>query len=183
MPDGLEAPKPVPSGPSLTGFYVALGAAAALVGLGAWLWTPARIWYWEREVRRGSPWNILVSGSMGVWTYSGPPVDAARKLVGIGPRAGPAVSRLILSPESRHPVLQAVGDSRAQWVLPVLANACRKEADPRSRIEMVVAAQELSGVNFGAWSMLADADLEKPYRSFLDWWDREGRARYEQGGR
>jgi len=183
MPDDLQEPEPPPAGRSLVGFYVALGVFAALVGLGAWLWTPARIWYWEREVRRGSPWNILVSGSMGVWRYSGPPVDAARKLVAIGPRAGPAVSRLVLPSESRPLVLQAVGDSRARWVLPIIANACRNEADPRSRIEMVVLAQKLSGADFGAWSMLADADLEKPYRSFLDWWDREGRAKYEQGGR
>ena len=36
---------------SLLGFYIAMGVLAAMVVLGVWLWTPLRIWYWERELR------------------------------------------------------------------------------------------------------------------------------------
>jgi len=50
MPEaGEPAAREIP-GRSLTGFYIAVGVAAALVLLGAWMWKPMRAWYRERQV-------------------------------------------------------------------------------------------------------------------------------------
>jgi len=52
VPDGLEAPKPVPSGPSLTGFYVAICILLALALLGTWIWTLIPKWPFDAEEAR-----------------------------------------------------------------------------------------------------------------------------------
>jgi hypothetical protein len=156
---------------------------AALIGLGTWLWTPLRVWYWEREIRRTSQWGVLCGGSMGYVWYTGETVDAGKRLVSIGPRAAPAVSRLIREPAIRGPVLQCIGDARAEWAMPILANACQSEEGAGAKILIVMTAQTVSGMNFGAWLGQGDPERGETLRRFLDWWEREGQAKYGEGGK
>ena len=171
------AEQPAKHGRSLTGFYIAMSVVAALVGLGVWLWTPLRIRYWEREVHRGSLW-VGISGSMGSFTYSGFAVDAAEKLVKVGPRAAPAMSRLLANSDTRGIVLQAISRTQPPWALPVLAEVCRREPDVWGRGQMVIVAQIIGHVNFGAWNLMVEADAQKASRNFLEWWDEYGHEAY-----
>ncbi len=181
MPDVAEQPVATKQGKSLLGFYIGLGVVAAFLGLGTLLWTPISIRYWEGEVKRGSS-QVAISGSMGSFTYSGFAADAAEKLAKAGPRAAPAASRLLANSATRGVVLQAISRVRPPWALPVLAEACRREPDMGVRGQMVIVAQTVGHVDFGAWNLMVDAEAQKASRNFLRWWDECGREAYGGNG-
>jgi hypothetical protein len=174
--------EPIQHGKDLFGFYVGLGIVAVLIGLCAWLWTPLRIRYWEREVHRGSG-RVGLAMSFGEVDYSGFAVNAAETLVAAGPRAEPAVSRLLACPDTQGIILQALRESKARWALPLLADTCQREPEISSRLRIVIAFQKITGKNFGGWQLMGDAEAEKSCRRFLDWWEGEGKTEYRGSDR
>ena len=175
MPEPAE--QSATHGRSLTGFYIGLGVVAVLVGLGAWLWIPAKMWYWEREVRENStPSSELPAADAFLALDRGR--LAADRLVAIGPRASPAVARMIAhSPNSLKSIAQALGKHKARWAIPMLAEACRKETRTSCINAIVAAAEEITGESLQA-SVWTGSKEEASAKAFLKWWEREGESKY-----
>jgi hypothetical protein len=165
MPEDAGEPTPGKSGRSLTGFYIALGVVAALVGLGAWLWTPARIWHYERQFRAAKTNSDLHA--------------AAEKLGDVGPRALPAFKRLLQSEDyaNRASVLHSgLGRPGHTWALPLIVETARDSDDTIAQ-DAIWAAEDVLGKRwvFGAQHL---EYVPEARRSLLAWWEREGRAKY-----
>jgi len=54
VPEAADQPPTARSGRSLAGFYLAVGVAAALLGLGAWLYRPMRLLYAIHRIESGA---------------------------------------------------------------------------------------------------------------------------------
>jgi hypothetical protein len=165
MPESTEPPVPDQRGRSLTGFYIALGVVAALVGLGAWLWTPARIWYYERQFRAAKTSADLRA--------------AAEKLGDVGPQALPAFKRLLQSEDSANWTFvlhSGLGHPGRTWALPLIVQTARDSDDEIGR-DAIWAAENVLGKRwaFGARDL---EDVPEARRRLLAWWEREGRAKY-----
>jgi len=186
MPDDVEtAGAPEEKGRSLAGFYIAVGIVAALVLLGAWLWTPVSIWYWERETRKAC-YEEAATISTSSFSKS---LQAANRLVRIGPPAYSALGRLLADRAMplRIRVLGATVDSRADWALPLVVKA---SGDPDGSIaeQALVTACYLAERDFitgQEGTLLSHIDKKRPdivatgRQKLLTWWESEGRARYE----
>jgi hypothetical protein len=186
--------QPAKHGRSLTGFYIALGVVAVLVGLGAWLWTPLRVLYWEREVRRTAPIpsENLVPGPRGFDPrFVGPRVQAARRLADIGPAAYASFNRLLNGSDDllAIQVLSALGEPRDSWALPLIVHAASGK-DAEKTPWAIGVAQNITDRKFYPARPdtgqprpppLTEEDVAQGQRNLLDWWEREGKAMYGEG--
>jgi len=174
MPEDAGEPTPGKSGRSLTGFYIALGVVAALVGLGAWLWTPARIWYWERQVKKAPPTEVH-----GVQACNHDREIAACKLADLGPVAYPAFQRLLQSNDMdvRVNALIGVCNPRSTWALPLVAGSAQDQSNLPIIWTVVRTAEEITGQTFRTGGR-SQEELFEARRRLLAWWEREGRAKY-----
>jgi len=179
MPDVAEQPRK--HGRSMVGFYIAAGVVAVLVSLGPWLWAPAKIWYYERQVRVMSHPEM----SFGELANEGSTIReqrtvAADELVAIGPMASDAVARLLAySPGSLVSVAEAVGRQKAKWAVPILVEACRKETRIYCGTMIIGAVSEATGRRFPLpVTTNALRVEERRVEMFLAWWEGEGMAEY-----
>ncbi len=184
----MTAPAPSPASPQdgadvvknrgMVGFYFA--------------WTPLRIWYWEREVRRRG-WSSVTTegpGPDGTWVRKTPRINAARELLRLGPAAEPAVRRLLEVDDDgdRLPedVLHAFSRREDKWALPLLIEIA---GDKNSYVYYgaIYAAERVTRRKFfppvrhinelSGWGA-ARRWREQARKNLLDWWEKEGRAEY-----
>jgi hypothetical protein len=190
LPESPEAAGQPARGRSLVGFYIAIGVVAALVLLGAWLQAPLRIWYWEGAVRRACAASERLSPYDSRGTL--PIRQAARGLAMVGPQARPALDRVLRDPELSNSewILWGIQDADAAWALPLVVREAEAQEyyDDIAATALVVAGslarQEF--VNSKAVYDLMHTDSGKnlykvigPGRArLLDWWEREGKAKY-----
>ena len=190
MPEAKQPEAPRKE-PSLTGFYIVTAIVAALVGLGVWLWTPLKIAYWERQAREYRGELVRVGGpGTSLYAYKAPSdlkaIDAFDKLARVGPRAAPAFRRLL-----RHPVSQVRGfalvaliSPKASWALPLIVEASADQ-DPEVAGFAVFVAEQIAGQTFSKrdrYQPVFPMDVSEGRKNLLDWWEREGRAKYEATG-
>jgi hypothetical protein len=170
----IDAP-PARPGRSLTGFYIAIGVVAALVGLGAWLWTPAQVWYWERQVSK-DPYHTEANG---LRVCRNDREMAACKLADLGPIAGPAFRRLLQSNDMdvRVNALIGVCNPRSTWALPLVADCARDESNLPIIWTVVRTAEEITGQTFRTGGR-SQSELLEARRKLMAWWEREGQAKY-----
>jgi hypothetical protein len=166
------------------GFFIGLGVVAMVVVAWVWVVTPAEIRYWENRCREeGYRATSRETGGVGEDRAC---VAAAENLVNLGPRTAPAVLRLLRDMQTRCPTLEALVKARAKWALPVLAEVCSEMPDGSGgRFFLTNAAQDISGVDFGCGGFLsheARNEVGTPER-FLQWWEREGKAKYGGDGK
>jgi hypothetical protein len=147
-------------------FYVGTGVVLALF-LGGWFaWTPLRIAYYERSARTG---------------HTGEPPDdltttkglhAIYRLVEIGPRAEPALRRLLRSEsrDLRYEVASALRIREAQWTIPLLVLAAQDRDRDIAQTAM-----------WGVEPVLHDGLRFRSTEELLSWWHREGKAKYGSG--
>lgn len=167
---------PEPSGPeppvgdrSLAGFYLALGLVAGLAVFAAWVWNPLRAAHWERQVRsayeRG---NVKAAG------------DALDKLEALGPAAKAAAGRLLAPNRAwyRGQVIQALDRKENRWLLPALVRLAREDGDRAVVFLAVRSAESISGRIF--FLAAPETTTESGRARLLDWWDREGRDKYDR---
>jgi hypothetical protein len=166
MPNDAETASPSEEkGRSLAGFYITVGVIAALVLLGTWLWTPAKITYWEWQARRGGDGPITPGRQ-----------HALGALLQMGPPAQPALGRLLRSPHSnlRREIVDILYAGVNQRDLPLIVIAAQCN-DPRVARHATDAAWKVLYVEIEQGRV---GNFAGP-RELLDWWEREGRARYE----
>jgi hypothetical protein len=183
MPE--PADQPTEQGRSLAGFYIALGVVAGLVLLGVWLSTPLRVWYWERQIQKPLP-PCPASNAPGydaIHALYDEQSEAAVRLVEIGPRSAPAVTRLLRRGHAeRWITLWALQRVSAKWALPILVEECRERNDPALTLLLVDTAERITG----EFIQPPEGYLrvkELPPQLFLAWWEREGQAKYGGGGK
>jgi len=195
------ADQPAKQGRSLTGFYIALGVAAVLVGLGAWLWTPLRVLYWERELRRNAP--IVSESESGYSLYRVPgssgytplsvhtQLRAARRLADIGPAAYASFNRLLNGSDGPLALqaLVVLDEPKDSWALPLVIHAASGK-DAEKTLLATTVAQKLTNRRF--YPVLPDTEpprrpteeeVAQAQRNLLDWWEREGKVKYGEGGK
>jgi hypothetical protein len=185
MPEPTD--QPAEHGRSLAGFYITLGVVAALVGLGAWLWTPLRVSYLQYRMLKENPENEV---SMLAATahlnrrdeyYSGDEsYGALATLARVGPAAYPAFARLFHSRNTslKSGALVVLQHYRAIWAMPLIVDVAL-EQDKDIAWEAVDTVQNLvvgldSGLRHGA-------SFEEARRGVRSWWEREGQAKYGEG--
>ncbi len=195
----------------LVGFYVGMGAVLALVVTFYFAWTPLRALYWEREVRKVFPpppkRAVCRWGGRGfvattnfpneeilILTYEQAAERPVGELVSLGPAAEPALRRLLALSRARKSVLVLLGKRGARWALPlVVEHLAAPDEDPGAGAAAVYAAERFSGEAFfprrpatGKKTfvpvMPEPDNVARARRAVLDWWEREGRARYGRGG-
>ena len=187
MPETADQPQP---GKSLTGFYIAVGAVACLVGLGVWLWRPLTFAHLERKIA-STPYGGRsgdVSGSVALGT---PRIALARRLAQAGPATYPNFRRLLTSPDQglRAEVLSAFHNPEYTWLLPLMVEAAR-DGDSFTVLEAYAAARStVGGPNPMrpeqplADSLTLEQRAEELRKAMLAWWEREGRAKYGEGAK
>jgi hypothetical protein len=176
----------------LLAFYVGTGVVV-LVLVGFWFaWTPLKVWYWERQVRR-APGASYTAGPDG-WKIALdlPRTQAARALADLGPSSEMAFRRLLNSRNSKLNgyVLKALNRPEDSWALPMLVDIAKHE-DLELAEDAIYAAQRIAGESFfppqkgtGDISDIPLGGIRKPKGveparvRLLAWWNREGRARY-----
>jgi len=173
---------------SLRRFYAALGVVVLLVLLGAWLQAPLRVWYWENAVRRA----CAASEKPNPEDPRGfPPIRrSARVLAAIGPRAGPALDRLLQDHELSNSewILWGIGDADAVWALPMVVRETRNGYYDIAATALMVAGT-LARREFIGEKDFYDAkntdDGKNLYKivgpgqeRLREWWEREGLAKY-----
>jgi hypothetical protein len=162
------------------GFYIAVGVVAALVGLGAWLWTPAKIRYLTWRVYH--PGGERGTGEQG-WNRT----LAVDRLIELGPRSTGAFDRILRSPDPEvvGTALAELEGLRPKWIMPLLARICREESGTDTAGTAAWLAERISGQNF-SYSSPMDRFFSNPpvarEQQFLEWWEREGRDQYAGGG-
>jgi hypothetical protein len=178
----------------MLGFYVAMGALLALAVGFCFAWTPLRIWYWQGEVRRRGPCGTttLTRTPSGVHISRTPRGDAARELVRIGPRASPALKRLLQEggdDRLRYDVLSGIKGEDAPWVVPLLIDVLKGSEYAETRLTVQI-MELFAGRQFiprpaysRILSLIGDSwneneRVEEGRKSALDWWEREGKAKY-----
>ena len=184
MPEASDPP--AKHGRSLTGFYLAAGLTALLLGLGAWASTPLRIWYWERAVRDAC------------WTSKRPrglfreTEKRATRLARVGPASLPAFERLLRDEDigNRHEILLGLRDADATWAMPLVVEVARKGDRDLPGWAILVAC------SLAKRAFADEKDLEvclhqvpnnlhvfvpEGRAKLFDWWEREGKARYGGG--
>jgi len=188
-PPRAGPPDDRPRSRRMLGFYIAMGAALALFVGGWFAWTPLRIGYWEGKVRRTDPSPYVKTGPHGS-CFVQPCDRAARALAELGPAALPAVSRLLRDENSQTQaaVVRALGDTKSTWALPLLIELMEKPtAEYGVILACVYAVSNLTGYRVpthysGTSQSFTDNDnAQHCRRSLLDWWGREGRAKYGRG--
>lgn len=165
---------------SLLVFYIGLGVIAALIGLFSILWTPLRVWHWERQAR--------VAKDEAPLPYLGvdqAKVAAAMKLATIGEPAQAAFRRLLASEDSsvRYNAVEALSTGDPHWALSLLVDAAKQEADGRVQANIVSTARYLSGHRPSNSSCSASGEWKQGIPDLLAWWEREGKAKYDRGGK
>jgi len=170
MPEVTEQASPPRPRRGMLGFYVAGFVFLGLVGLCAWLWTPIRILYWETKVTRAGAEGDGYSASA-----------AAVELVRIGPAARPAIRRLLRSatPGLRWDMLTGIRDANQKWVVAEVVDSCRDEQDGKILGFAASVMRHLVGITLSARS----EETAALRRQILDWWEREGKAKYGEGGK
>lgn len=161
---------PVKRDRSLTGFYIAVGVVAALFLLGVWLRTPARIAYWEWQARRGGDEPMTQARREAVFNL----------LWEIGQPAHPALNRLLHSPHQRFRC------EVAEFLYFQSQNA-RKDSPPSEGLywPLVLALENLQhdDPEVARWAFLSAQEILvrnfADSRALMQWWEREGRAKYE----
>lgn len=196
MSQEAEEPSTRKKGRSLVGFYIGL-AIAVLLALGVWsAWTPVRVWYWERAFHSADLEGWM--DARGGWApdrsgffpedlrFSSGKVEAAEKLAAIGPAARPAVRRLLASGDRhvRANALCGVGKARAVWAIPEVVELCRHE---RGLLLIQRAFDTISSLTdykmTGGGIDIPEGEYFQAERQrLLNWWEREGRAKYGRAG-
>jgi len=151
MPEAGDQPAPSQQGRSLTGFYVAVGVVAALVGLGVLLYKPMAARYWVWKMAAYGPGAFAPY----TWKYLGPELrisEPMEKLKTIGRPAIPLLVEALGDPDEtrsamardtlRHMTdapaarLRRGKDGRMEWARDKIVSDCRAwwEAN-RDRLE------------------------------------------------
>jgi hypothetical protein len=168
------AEQPPQHGRSLVGFYVALGFIAVLVGMGVWLWTPITVLRLERQVHHPEAYLQFAN-------HINPRAIPVMKLVKMGPVARAALRRLLNdpSPEVRMAALvdMKFGDGPT-WYFHLVIEAASRGDDEMAQYAIEVAS-ERAGRGFRDWT----GDWRVERQNLLDWWEREGKAKYGGGGK
>jgi hypothetical protein len=170
MPQAADGP--AKHGRSLVGFYVALGAVAAVVGLGAVMWKPLMMRYYE--------WRITRPGASA--TYDD--LEAARGLARMGPAAAGTTRRILHGPvDNSHAALWGIRVEKATWALPLLVELALKNND--RNVDEVEFARNIDEVMFDIDCLthedfrgLEDTSVVVVQKRLSDWWEREGKAKY-----
>ena len=175
MPEAGDQPAPSQQGRSLTGFYVAVGVVAALVGLGTWLCKPAQVWYWERQVSK----DPYYTEANGLRVCNHDREVAAEELANLGPVAYPAFQRLLQSNDMdvRVNALIGVCNPRSTWALPLVAGSAQDQSNLPIIWTVVRTAEEITGQTFRTGGR-SQSELLEARRKLMAWWEREGRAKY-----
>jgi hypothetical protein len=122
----------------MAGFYVATGMVCLLLIGFYFAWTPLRVFYWEREVRKAPK---VPSPGYAADTR----VPATEKLAAVGPHALPAFKRLL---SGGHAVaLAGLRQPNDRWALPLIAQAVRS-SDSVMVVQAAYAAERMSGRTF-----------------------------------
>ena len=163
--DQLTPPKPTQS---LTGFYVGLGVVAALFLLGVWLRTPAKIVYWEWQARRGGDEPMTQVRREAVfnllWEVRQPAQPTLNRLLHSPHRGFRREVALFLYWQSQEAAKDRLPEEQ-YWPL-VLFIENLQNNDPEVAHWALASAKELLCRDF------TDS------RALLDWWEREGKAKY-----
>lgn len=177
---------PAPSGPverskRMLGFYVSTGVALALFVGGWFAWTPLRVAYYARQVRKAAR-NCKRS------RQARRRLPAAVALINMGPGASGTVEDLLSSYVGSEASLTVAGIDGPEdvWCLPLIIK--RLEHMPRGRYcqQEIVAVNAITGRYFHATQTISMDDPDWPayFESMrsncLDWWETEGQARYGQ---
>ena len=190
---------PAPSGPAkrsrrMLGFYVAMGVALALAVSFYFAWTPLRVRYWEREVRREAPGysrRPQVSQDGRVVFVNMVLGDPAGKLAALGPGSAPAFERLLRAeaPGVRLAAVEGLHRARAEWCVPLLVGAV---GDADSEVS-VTATRAVADIMKNGLHKSSQLDLTRAVNLYLslrqkeparlrqevlDWWESEGQAKY-----
>ncbi len=178
----------------MLGFYIGLGAVALLLVGFYFSWTPLRVWYWEREVRRSpSGNNFRVEWPDWPITSMGPRGEAARRLVDIGPVARFAVRRLLAEKdfELRLDVVVAFRKEEHAWGVPLLVEAGSDERIENLMIAeyAIMATGHICGQQFfpvtrnimDEGSEFQIARVQEGRKALRVWWEKEGKAKYGRG--
>ena len=203
LPQRGDSPEPVgKKRKGMLGFYVLTGVALALFGSFYFAWTPLKVRYWERELTRFFESTAGGRSGYAITQNSGVPTTvscgtrntrALSKLLEIGPPARSALERTCASfPSQRSLIIGYLGCPQGMWTFPlVIEAAC--EQDSLVAVSAVDAAERLSGQSFfpkgprmvrskpgpGAMSReIGDSELAAARKNLLDWWEREGKAKY-----
>jgi hypothetical protein len=76
-------------------------------------------------------------------------------------------------------VIQDIGRKENRWLLPALARLAREDRDTAVVHLAVSAAEPMSGRIFFPLTPTAGRPaIEEARERFIDWWERDGRARY-----
>jgi hypothetical protein len=180
------SPGPVKRPGRMLVFYVSTGVVLALFVSGWFAWTPLRVWYWEREVRRHMPMMGLVPGA------KNPHARAVHCLVAIGPQSRAAVERLFKENDSALQIylLVALRDRTNTWALSLLVGQVRTK-DCLGNFELFDTVSLISDRDFMKGSErqtsgpagigLSEVDFAEVRRRILVWWEREGKVNYGRG--
>jgi hypothetical protein len=159
---GSRAEEPPSHGRSLVAFYVTTGAATLLFLMGIWLWVPASVWYWEREVRVA---------------YKGEKILAARRLASMGPVAFAAFRRLLRNedPLVQDAALWGLDSRECGWAFPLIIEAAQSP-DASVALSAILLAERLASRSFGARD--SPQDLPGSRDRLLNWWEQEGKTEF-----
>ena len=187
MPEAADQPSPAGSGRSLAGFYLAVGAAAALLGLGAWLYRPT--------MARYLAWRVSADAS----ANESRAIRTAAALVRMGPEARIPTQELMRSDRPSVRWCTVAGMylavfSRDEtpvrgWWVPLAVEAA---GDPDAAVseKALATVEELFDIRFlGAEGRQADlwqADPEERrkarVREMLQWWETTGKRLHAEMG-
>ncbi len=193
----------------LLAFYVGTGVVALLFVGFYFAWTPLRIWYHERELTRylqdvtkQSGW-YLYSHRGGYITSPGrkgptPRTRALAHLMAMGTEARPAIARCFRAapPWMRVVLLDFLQFHHEPWTLPIVV----EHANGKERavaLKAMDTAEQLAQQSFypagPRWVPykgkgggrtgrdITEEELRGARKNLLDWWNREGRAKYGRG--
>jgi hypothetical protein len=181
----------------LLAFYISMGVVALLFVGFCFAWTPLRVWYWEREVRRSPPWIFSPGQSGQTPVIEFPRTRAARALADLGPSSAAAFRRLVRARnyDPNGYVLGVLNRPDDSWALPMLMETAKRD-DPALAAHAIYAVQDITGKSFfpsvkstgdaisdiplggAAWSR---ETVEPARTKLLKWWTREGKAKYGSG--
>jgi hypothetical protein len=159
----------------MPGFYIGISVIVMLF-VGGWLaWTPLRVWYWERGVRGAATDEERT--------------DCITGLVLVGPSAYPAVKRIYdsLNATDKRGLLAFLQSlPETEWSLPLYVETARG-AEITQENFMLVSDAVNGGLGYAGLKGTGQkkdetlvAVLRRDRKVLLDWWEREGRAKYGQ---
>jgi hypothetical protein len=172
----------------LLAFYVGTGVVALLIVGFYFARTPLKLWYLQHKAM-GILGDSTPKGTRD--PYWDDYLPCVREIVEVGPAAVPALCRVIKAvphDTNRAYVIDFVQieDSRDMlrmrtWLLEVFYVMARDDKSRFVQLKAIVRAESVARRSFAppdSKSYSEKAHLDFSRKNFLDWWEREGKAKY-----